>query len=533
MRTIIVATAYALICLQAKADSFASRSDSIDILHTAIDLDLTDADIGLIHAHTTLTFTPKVSNINVLPLDLLALTVDSVTMDGSQLIFSQAGETLTIQLGAVFGPGDTLQLTVHYGGDPATDNGGSGFGGFYTGTIYQYVIGVALDDQPHSYGRSWFPCFDNFVERCTFEFTVLSEGGRAVFANGLQTSVTDLGGGLRSTHWTMQGSINAYMATVSAANYPALVDTFPSITGADVPVTLAGLPADTADMRASFGHLHEMFDFFEDRFGPYRWDRVGFVLTPVGAMEHPTNVNFPVSTVDGTFNDEPRISHELSHHWFGDLVTCDRAEEMYINEGFAEYCSYYFVDHFYGHADYMELVRDNHRHMVHQCHLEDEGWWPLSEVPQDWTYGVTPYYKGADIAHTLRSYLGDSLFSAGFTSFFDAYAFQPVNSVEMRDALAAATGVDLTDFFNDWVFQSGWAAFEVDSLDVNPTPLPGGFYLTTAYIEQKLRGPSTYYHNVPLSITFFDALGNSWQHPLSVMVGDQFSTQVQRHRSFQ
>ena len=95
-------------------------------------------------------------------------------------------------------------------------------------------------------------------------------------------------------------------------------------------------------------------------------------------------------------------------HWFGDLVTCARAEEMYINEGFAEYMSYMFLETVYGRPRYMQEVRDNHRTMVHNSHLTDEGWWALADMPQDFTYGTITYNKGADVLHTLRSYLGDT-----------------------------------------------------------------------------------------------------------------------------
>lgn len=89
-------------------------------------------------------------------------------------------------------------------------------------------------------------------------------------------------------------------------------------------------------------------------------------------------------------------------------MTCDRAEEMYINEGFAEYLSYLFLEDVYGRERYMDEVRSNHRAMVQRAHLVDEGWWALSEITQQWmTYS---YNKGADVTPTLRSYMGDEAF---------------------------------------------------------------------------------------------------------------------------
>lgn len=494
----------------AKAD--ATRSDSIDILHTLVDLDLTPVDQGIIKARTTLRFAPKVNNIQELPLDLLALTVDSVTMSGGTLAFSQGGELLTIDLGGNYNPTDTLQLTVHYGGDPAVD--GSGWGGFYTSGSIIYNLGVAFESQPHSYGRAWFPCFDNFVERSTFEFIVLTDLNRHAWCNGERLSETDLGGGLWESHWKMEGNIPSYLASVAASTYTAVNDTFPSIGGGAVPVHLVAQPADTTDLKNSFTHLKEAFDAFEATFGAYRWERVGYCLTPQGAMEHPCNISYPSSIVDGGLQFEATMAHELAHMWFGNLITCSQAEEMYINEGFAEYLSYLFLEAVYGNERYMDEVRNNHHDMLHTAHVTDEGWYALNAVPQEFTYGEHTYNKGADVLHTLRSYLGNALFSSGLTNVLNAYAFSDISTTELRDQLTTATGVDLTNYFSDWIEQPGWAAFEVDGFSASPN---GGGYAVSVQLQQKLRHADHFYNNVPVTITCVGVNGelHSELHPLS------------------
>ena len=495
----------------------ASRSDSIDILHTLIDLDLTQVGSDVIAGHASLRWTPKVPGIDHLPLDLLALTVDSVTDANGQLAFVQTGELIDIDLGAAHDPSDTLITTVHYHGDPVIDGGG--WGGFYTSGNVIYDLGVAFQSLPHSFGRSWFPCFDNFVERCTFEFIVRTSNNRHAWCNGTMLGETDLGGGQWQSHWISDETMPSYLASVTASTYAAVRDTFPSISGASVPVDLVAQPSDTTDLKNSFTHLQDAFDCFEQWFGRHRWDRVGYCLTPQGAMEHATNISFPSFIIDGSLSPEGTMAHELSHHWWGDLVTCDRVEEMYINEGFAEYGSYLFFEAVYGHENYTKRIRDNHRAMVHRSHLEDQGWWALVDMPQEWTYGTITYSKGADVLHSLRNYLGDSLFREGLTSFLDSYAFEAVNSLQLRDHLTLVTGVPLDDYFNDWIFQPGWAAFEVDSFSVSGSA-PN--YNVSVYIEQKLRGPANWYHNVPITLNEMDGAGNTQLD--TVLLGDQFTT---------
>ncbi len=494
----------------------ASRSDSIDILHTRIELDLTNTPSGIIRGDATITFTPRVPGITTLPLDLL-LPVDSVMMGGSPLTFAHPGEVLLVDLPGPHGPGDTLALTVSYHGNPVTDP--SGFGGFYTLSNYQYDLGVAFDAIPHSYGRAWFPCFDNFVERCAFDFVVHTNGNRSVFANGALIDTTDLGGGERISHWRIGEPIPSYLASVAAGNYVALHDTFPSVSGMGIPVILAALPSDTARMRSSFAHLKNAFDTFEQWFGPYRWNRVGYVLTSAGAMEHATNICYPDFAADGTLGNEDLIAHELSHHWFGDLITCARPQEMYMNEGFADFCAKLFIEDLYGEAAYKALVRTDHYAVVSAAHLRDGGWFALADVPQNVTYGVTSYKKGSDIARTLRTTLGDSLFSDGMKQVFSRNAYTSMSSAALRDSLGAATGVDLTDFFNAWIFQPGGAAFMVDSFAVAQN---GSLFDTQVHVRQKTRGGASFFHHVPVTLTCIGAAGE--MHQELVDLDGEYST---------
>ncbi len=496
------------------------RSDSIDILHTAIHLDLTDWQNDRLEARTDLRLTPLVPGVSTVRLDLIDLTVDSVLdAGGTALGHLHSGGLLTVDLGQPHAPGDTLTLRVHYHGEPATDP--SDFGGFYLESQYLYNLGVAFTSQPHSYGRSWFPCFDNFVERSAFSFHIRTNGGRSAWCNGRTMGITALGGDTLLTEWDLQEPIPSYLASVAAANYRSIHLDFVSIDGDSIPVDLVALPGDTAQMRASFVHLQDAFARFESCFGAYRWNRIGYHLASRGAMEHSTNITYPDFIADGSTQYEATMAHELAHQWFGDLVTCARAEEMYLNEGFAEYLSYLFLEAVQGPDRYRSTVRANHYAMLRRCHWEDEGHYALADVPQDHTYGEHSYNKGADVLHTLRSYLGEAAFCSGLTSFLDSHAFQAVTTAQLRDHLTAATGQDLTAFFDDWILQPGWAGFEVDSFSVVPQ---GGTFTTTVHAEQKLRAAQHLYTDVPMTVALVSASGARWSPADPVYLGGAQTT---------
>ena len=77
---------------------------------------------------------------------------------------------------------DTSSVVVYYNGSPQGDP--SGWGGWYFQGNYSYNLGVGFDADPHNYGRVWHPCFDNFVERATYDFSILTNAGKTSYANG-------------------------------------------------------------------------------------------------------------------------------------------------------------------------------------------------------------------------------------------------------------------------------------------------------------------------------------------------------------
>ncbi|MGL5892929.1 MAG: hypothetical protein ACRC3B_23765, partial [Bacteroidia bacterium] len=126
------------------------RSDTIDILNYTIRLNITDFTTQQISGNTTVRFTPLMNNVTVLPLDLLELTVDSVTHTSGALGYTYNDTLLSITLPAAMNPGDTSEITVWYNGHPETD--ASGWGGFYFQSGYAFNLGVGFDANPHNYG---------------------------------------------------------------------------------------------------------------------------------------------------------------------------------------------------------------------------------------------------------------------------------------------------------------------------------------------------------------------------------------------
>lgn len=466
------------------------RTDSVHVAHYDLHLSVVDFTNHVIDGYTDITVVSKVSNLSQLRLDLMALTTDSVFVNQTPAAFTHTGQSLRVVL-PTMQAGDTASVRVHYHGIPAHDGY---FGGFYYSGEYAYNVGVALSDIPHAYGRCWFPCMDEFTDKSSYSFHIRTQNGKRAICNGLLTDSLTLADNTRIWSWQLDEPVPTYLVNLAVGNYLCYADTFQ---GAEkvIPIEIYASPNIYPNIPASFIHLKPVLRKYEEFFGPYRWPRVGYVCVAMtgGAMEHATNISLPNAAVNGTLAYEGTIMHELFHHWFGDLITCERPEEMWINEGFADYSEALVQEWLYDNYD--EHIRDLHATTLQTLAKQDEGLYPLDNVPQDHTYGMHSYQKGGLVIHTLRNYMGDSLFFSSLRQLLDHFAYQNVNSEEFFTYLSQVSGMNLMDFYEDWIHQPGFLDFDVDKI-VNHAC---GIYAVV--VRQKGYGTNHLGTNVPVDVT--------------------------------
>lgn len=494
------------------------RSDSVDILQYTIDLRIRNFVSKQIAGNTTVSFRAKIA-VQEIRLDLLELIVDSLQYNGVKIPFQYNDTLLRVRLPNQINTSDTQTVKVFYRGNPQGDP--TGWGGFYFSGDYAYNLGVGFGANPHVYGRVWFPCFDNFTERSKFKFTIRTDSVKAAYCNGLLQSDVVLQGE-RSRTWYMKDEIPSYLASVAIGNYIDLKSTYAG-KEKNIPVLIASLANDTNNVKTAFRNLHNAIGFYEQSFGAYAWDRVGYALVPFlnGAMEHATNIAYPrnFSLQGSTY--ETILMHELSHHWFGNLVTCSSQEDMWLNEGWASYCESLFLEKQYGINSYKTNIRNTHAGLLLNL-IYTEGLRSMDSIPFELTYGNYVYLKGAMIAHSLRGYLGDSLFFNGLTAFLAQNKFKAISSEDFQIGLSASTGYNLAPFFNDWVSQPGWADFEVDTFATSGSV---GNYSVSLAVQQKIYAAKHLYSEVPLQISFISENFQREDHRI-VMSGNAMNFQL-------
>jgi hypothetical protein len=478
-----------------------NRPDRYDLIQTNLNLSIVGLSSKSIAGTAILTFKSKEDGLNKVVLDLLHLNVSSVNANGSATTYDYNDTILTVDIPTT-NKGEGFSIEVNYSGKPVKDP--SGWGGFYFVGDYAFNLGVGFESYPHNYGRAWYPTIDHFEERSIYSFTIMTDSFNRAMCNGDFVSSVSYPG---QTEWKylMATPIPSYLVSVAVAPYTVVKDVFVG-KEKSFPVVLASVAKDTTKVKNSFANLKKCAEIYEEYYGPHKFDKIGFTMIPFngGAMEHATNIAYPISAANGTLNRETLMAHEFAHHWWGNNITCETAEDMWINEGWASYSEALFTEQLYGKQAYKDYVRDNHIYVLRYTHIRDGGWRPIANMPQNYTYGSHVYDKGADVAHTLRWIMGDEDFKKAINSLMTSKSMQNLNSFEFRDSLQKYTSRNMNAFFENWVFEPGFPHFEIVNATVSGNT---GVYRTNVELEQRARFTWKLYTDVPVEIGYYGANG--------------------------
>jgi aminopeptidase N len=477
-----------------------TKADTLHVTHYDIHLEIKNLVQQEIKGYTDIYITAKIAPLTNINLDFFALTVDSIKKSAQTLVFLHEGHRLNIDLPfSTVGQEETVR--VYYRGKPATGQ----FGGFHfsADNNFAYNMGVSMVNIPHSIGRFWYPCIDDFNDKSTYTFNITTDLDKKAICGGMLVDSANLGNAMRWT-WELTDPIPTYLASVAVGNYQVYRDTVHSISGDILPIEIYANPETLPKIPGSFVNLKTFFHTFEKRWGAHRWPRVGYVCVPFfdGAMEHATNIAYPQSYVRGTTANQNIIAHELAHSWFGNLITCSTSQNMWINEGFATYGAL-LCDEILDPTlqTYKKGIRDLHANVLRRAHLDDGGYFALNNVPPNSTYGTTSYDKGGLVAHTLRYYMGDDLYFSSITELLDNNQYGNIDSEEFFDQLSQISGLNLHDFYLGWVHQPGFLNFNIDSIKSK------GSNIYEISLKQKLHKANYFANNNLIDVEFVSASG--------------------------
>ncbi|MEO0405417.1 MAG: M1 family metallopeptidase, partial [Bacteroidota bacterium] len=354
----------------------ASRPKVHDLIHTRLEL-LPIWETSQLEGKATLTLSPYFYATDELKLDAKSMDIQSIQLisdsTNENLEYNYNSEILSIQLDKKYSRIEEFQVEIKYTANPekVLAEGGAAIldaKGLYfinpDSSETNKPTQLWTQGQPES-NSVWFPTIDSPNERMTQEvFITLPEAFKSL-SNGTLVYSNYNADDTRTDYWKLDQPHPPYLAMIAAGNFVKAVQSYTKASGEEIPVEYFVEPEYANDVFSIFGNTPEMMSFYSNILGyDYPWDKYDQVVVRdyvSGAMENTTAVihgDFVQRTTRELIdeNHEDVIAHELFHHWFGDLVTCESWGHLPLNESFATYGEYLWAEYKYGkmEADYRQ-----------------------------------------------------------------------------------------------------------------------------------------------------------------------------------
>ena len=265
-------------------------SDTLEATHYSIFITDINTTSKSIKGYTIASLVSHVSTLTKIKLQLIALTVDSVCIGKRKVNYNHHEDELEIALNQSLYKEDSVEATVYYHGSPFIDP--SGWGGFHFSGDYAFNMGVGFNSIPHNLGKAWFACIDDFRDRAYYDVFITVPSNHKAISGGLLVEKKENMNRTTTWHWKTYYTLPTYLISVTTGEYENINDTYRGVERI-IPITLFCLPRDIAKVEGTFINLKKLLRIYEDHFGPYPFERVGFTATAQGAMEHASNISYP------------------------------------------------------------------------------------------------------------------------------------------------------------------------------------------------------------------------------------------------
>lgn len=348
---------------------------------------------------------------------------------------------------------------------------------------------------------AWFPTIEGPQQKMTQEIYITVDTAFTTLSNGLLLSSTNNKNGTKTDYWKQSLPAAPYLTMIAAGKYAVVKDKWKNI---DVNYYVD--PPYEKYAKMIFGQTPEMIGFFSEKLGVlYPWEKYSQIVVHdyvSGAMENTSAVvhgdnmlQDPREFRDGNYEDY--ISHELIHHWFGDLVTCESWSNIALNEGFANYGEYLWREYKYGRDNADNLNLGDQSSYLNSTTQFDPPLIRFQYDDREDLYDAVSYNKGGRTLHMLRKYTGDKAFFESLQYYLNIHRFGTAEVHDLRLAFEKITGEDLNWYFNQWFLSGGHPNIYIDYKWNNPLKKE------TVTIIQKQDFSKNPIYKIPLDIDIY------------------------------
>ncbi|XP_048858596.1 glutamyl aminopeptidase-like isoform X2 [Brienomyrus brachyistius] len=331
--------------------------------------------------------------------------------------------------------------------------------GFYK-TTYQEngsTKKIAATDHEPTDARKTFPCFDEPNKKATYKISITHDSSYSVLSNMPVEKIEILSGNRKRTSFLTSVCMSTYLLRVYAQ--PTQIHT--AVYAANVTKVI--------------------FDYFESYFNmTYSLPKLDKIAIPdfgTGAMENWGLITYRESSLlyDASesssynkMNVASIISHELVHQWFGNIVTMDWWDDLWLNEGFASFFEFVGVDRAepsWKMRDFM-LTDITLPVMVSDALVSSHAIIANVSTPAEITtvFDGISYSKGASILRMLEDLLGREMFQIGCQKYLKDFQFRNAKTSDFWRSLAAVSGFPVEEIMDTWTKQMGYPLLDVSTV---------------------------------------------------------------------
>lgn len=365
-----------------------------------------------------------------------------------------------------FKKGDKVQLKIEFSGK-ITDAMHGLYPCYYKENGEKKELFATQFESHHA--REVFPCIDEPEAKATFSLEIRALSDLEVLSN-TEIIEKNVNGNIQQIRFAKTPKMSTYLLAFVLGDFQRVSKK----TKSGVEVSVLATKAQKSElMEFPLSFAVRVLEFYEDFFGQKfplsKCDHIALPDFSSGAMENWGLITYRETALLAGKNSSISskkyvalvIAHETSHQWFGNLVTMKWWDELWLNESFATMMEYLATDalepkwriweEFAVNEAVLSLRRDaiDGVQAVHvPVHHPDE----ISTIFD----GAIVYAKGARLMNMLRRYVGNDAFQKGLQMYFDKFKYQNTIGENLWDCLSEASGKNVADFMNPWLFKSGY-----------------------------------------------------------------------------
>ncbi len=433
--------------------------------------------------------------------NLKGLSVDSCFYNGKKVIAQVSEVPIDEDNYYIINPendfSDTSELMIYYSGIMSNEAGPMPWGGVTYQDSVLFAMGVGFHNPYVSSTRFWLPCYDHPSDKAMYRFRFTVPDSLLVVSNGNLLIEEPTGNGKMSYRWSGEKEAATYMLTFAVGKFSLL-----EFGNDTISMPVYTLEKNINKCNIGFKLLPKMVNIYEQYFGKYPFEKVGYVVAPIGSMEHQTMITLAEDVLSLTDTVSSTVAHELSHQWFGGLVTPYDYRDAWLNEAFATYSEALYAESLFDKTKYLHNIGlDINRYISNSVNEGIFPLWDFERVIPSSNYPATIYYKGSAVLAMLRYELGDEIFFKSIKNYLGKFANSNATTADLIEVINETSGRDLSEFFAQWVFGRGYPSFKINTF-WHPYPDNDNMGYVDIIVKQVQNAGWGIYTNVPLEVNF-------------------------------